>query len=140
MNRLQIVAIYRDWSKARAQESSYPKSQAHVFEVPLWSVHRATKFLEERVRLHLLAEEGSFGECSSEERWERQTKYALMRRGRKSAIKLFETGEEARAAVTQADQYVDVRPGASVRCESYCPVSAFCQQRMSNNRDKQLAN
>lgn len=140
VSRLQIVAIYRDWSKARAQDSSYPNSQANVFEVPLWSVHQATKFLEERVRLHRLAEEGSFVECSSEERWERRTKYALMRRGRKSAIKLFETDEEARAAVTRADQYVDVRPGASVRCESYCPVSAFCQQRMSNNRDKQLAN
>lgn len=129
VKRLEIVAIYRDWSRMRAQDSSYPQSQVCVFEVPLWTAEDAAKFLEERVRLHKQAEEGLFTECTAEERWERQTKYALMRRGRKSALKLFETHEEARAAISQSDHYVETRPGANIRCESYCAVSAFCQQR-----------
>lgn len=129
VNRLEIVAIYRDWSKMRAQDSSYPQSQVSVFEVPLWPQDEAAKFLEERVRLHRQAEEGVAIECSAEERWERRTKYALMKRGRKSAIRLFDTQEEAMAAVSQSDHYVETRPGASIRCESYCAVSAFCQQR-----------
>lgn len=129
VNRLEIVAIYRDWSKMRAQDSSYPQSQVSVFEVPLWSADAAAQFLEERVRLHKRAEGGEFIECSAEERWERRTRYALMKRGRKSAIKLFDAQEEAAAAVSQSDHYVEVRPGASTRCESYCSVSAFCQQR-----------
>lgn len=129
VNRLEIVAIYRDWSKMRAQDSSYPRSQVSVFDVPLWSEADAAKFLEERVRLHKQAEEGSFIECTAEERWERRTKYALMKRGRKSALKLFDTHEEAEAAVSQSDQYVEMRPGASTRCEFYCAVSAFCPQR-----------
>jgi hypothetical protein len=129
VNRLEIVAIYRDWSKMRAQDSSYPQSQVSVFDVPLWPQDEAAGFLEERVRLHKQAEGGVFIACTAEERWERRTKYALMRRGRKSALKLFDTHEEATAAVSQPDQYVEMRPGASTRCESYCAVSAFCQQR-----------
>lgn len=129
VNRLEIVAIYRDWSKMRALDSSYPKSQVSVFEVPLWPRQEATNFLEERVRLHKQAEEGESIECSAEERWERRTKYAMMKRGRKSAIKLFDTHEEAVAAIHQSDHYVEIRPGASTRCESYCAVSAFCSQR-----------
>jgi hypothetical protein len=129
IRRLEIIAIYRDWSKMRAQDSSYPKSQVSVFEVPLWPAEEAAKFLAARVRLHRRAEEGLFIECTPEERWERRTKYALMKRGRKSAVKLFDTHEEATAAVSQSDQYIDTRPGASIRCESYCAVSAFCQQR-----------
>lgn len=129
VDRLQIVAIYRDWSKTRAQDSSYPKSQVSVFEVPLWPAEEAAKFLEERVHLHRLAEDGQFIECTAEERWERRTKYALMKRGRKSAIKLFDTHDEAVAATSQSDHYVETRPGSSIRCESYCAVSAFCRQR-----------
>lgn len=135
MNRLEIVAFYRDWAKSRAHDASYPGSQAQVFEVPLWTQDEASRFLEEGVRLHRLAEDGSYPECSMEEKWERQTKYVLMRRGRRSAITLFDTCEEAEAAVSKADQYVEVRHGASVRCESYCPVSAFCQQYASVKGD-----
>src|SRR5919202_467443 len=60
VNRLELVAIYRDWSKMRAQDSSYPQSQVCVFEVPLWTKEEAASFLEERVRLHVLAKEGQF--------------------------------------------------------------------------------
>jgi hypothetical protein len=129
VNRIQIVAIYRDWSKSRAQDSSYPKSQVSVLEVPLWQQAESARFLEERVRLHRRAEEGEFIECTAEERWERRTRYALMRRGRKSAIRLFDTQEEAATAISQSDQFLEVRPGSSLRCESYCAVSAFCRQR-----------
>lgn len=129
VKRLELVAIYRDWSKMRAQDSSYPQSQVCVFEVPLWPESEAARFLEERVRLHKEAEEGNFIECTAEERWERPTKYALMRRGRKSALKLYDSYEEAQAAVVQSDQYVVTRPGSSIRCDAYCAVSAFCPQR-----------
>ena len=129
VKRLQIVAIYRDWSKSRAQDSGYPKSQVSVFEVPLWSGEEAARFLEERVRLHKLAEAGELIDCTAEERWERPTKYALMKRGRKSAIKLFDSQEEATSAISQSGHYVETRTGTSIRCDSYCAVSAFCRQR-----------
>lgn len=129
VTRLELVAIYRDWSKARAADPSYPQAQARVLEVPLWEPGEAARFLAERVRLHRLAEEGDYGPCTPEERWERPTRYALKKPGRKSAVKLFDTREEAEAwASAQPGHFVEERPGSSVRCESYCAVSAFCRQ------------
>jgi hypothetical protein len=128
VRRLEIVAIYRDWSKNRAFEYSYPNSQVQIFEIDLWTSEQASEFMAEHVRLHLAAQAGEVVECSAEERWERPTKYALMKRGNKKAVKLYATNEEATAAVKQPDHYVELRPGANVRCESYCSVSAFCPQ------------
>jgi hypothetical protein len=128
VQRLELVAVYRDWSKNRAWEHSYPSSQVQIFDIPLWPAEQASDFLVERVRLHLAAQAGQTIECTAEDRWERPTKYALMKRGNKKAIKLYDTNEEAAAAVKQPDHYVEQRPGANVRCESYCAVSAFCTQ------------
>jgi len=128
VRRLEIVAIYRDWSRARSADPGYPQAQARVLDVPLWGASEAAGYLAERVRLHRAAEEGAYGVCTPEERWERPTKYALRKQGRKSAVKLFDTREEADSAVTQSDHFVEERPGSSVRCESYCAVAAFCHQ------------
>jgi hypothetical protein len=66
--------------------------------------------------------------CTPEERWERPTRYALMKKGRKRAIKLYDTEEDANGAVKEKDHYVEYRKGESVRCENYCPVKEFCNQ------------
>jgi hypothetical protein len=125
---LQIVAIYRDWSKNKANDYNYPQSQVQIFSVPLWQQELAASFLEERVRFHVAAQNGESSECSPEERWERPHKYALMKEGRKSAVKLYDNKQEALAAISGKDHYVQMRLGAQVRCESYCAVSAFCPQ------------
>lgn len=132
---LQIVAIYRDWSKNKAHDHGYPKSQVQIFSVPLWPSERTTAFMTERVRIHLAAQGGEVAECSAEERWARPTKYALMREGRKSALKLFDTPPTIEAA--QPHLYIEERPGASVRCESYCAVARFCPQFARLKGDQQ---
>jgi hypothetical protein len=99
-----------------------------IFDVPLWPSERATAFLTDRVRLHIHGSETGVVECSDEERWARSTKYALMKEGRKSALKLYDNMSEAMAAQNSKDTYVEERPGLQVRCESYCAVSSFCPQ------------
>jgi hypothetical protein len=125
---LQIVAIYRDWSKSKAFDSNYPSTQAQTFVVPLWSHDTAEDFLLERVRLHKKAEAGEALPCTPEERWERPTRFAVMKQGQKRAVRVFDTREEAENNVTKAGLYVEERPGTSVRCESYCRVASFCPQ------------
>lgn len=126
---LKVVCVYRDWSKQRAAGANYPKAQVEVHDVPLWDSGRATDFLRERIRLHLAAEAGDVPECTAEERWARPTRFALMKRGRKTAVKVFDEEGAARDAATAPEHYVEVRPGASVRCASYCRVAPFCAQR-----------
>jgi hypothetical protein len=123
---LQIVALYRDWSKTRSFEHGYPPAQVAIFDVPLWTPEACAQFLAGRVSVHTAAE---VAECTPEERWERPTKYAVMKHGQKRALKLYDRSQDAEHhAGAGAGLYVETRPGMSVRCESYCRVAAFCPQ------------
>jgi hypothetical protein len=127
---LQIVAIGRDWSKSKAKyDPTYPQQQVKVFEVPLWPQEQASRFIWERVVLHQWAAKGKWDECTPEERWVKDTKWAVMKKGVKKAIRLY--SEEAPAmmhADTDPMYFVQYRQGESVRCESYCSCSIICPQ------------
>lgn len=135
--KMELIAILRDWSKLGAKRSAdYPQTQALVLPVPLWSEEKASAFIRERVILHQQARI-SLPECSSEERWEKPAVYAVMRPGRKSALKLYDTEQEADDhASKERGLYVIHRPGESTRCLSYCPVSSFCEQFKKMNSEE----
>lgn len=144
VNQLQIVAIGRDWSKAKARfDSSYPQQQVKVMAVPLWTPEVTQAFIEERIKLHQEAEKGVWPECSAEERWARPDQWAVHKKGQKKAVKLYESQHAAEWAVAK-DQYVVKREGESVRCASYCSVAQFCRQRYNmlnaktENKDQNL--
>lgn len=136
VEKLQIVAILRDWSKGKARQGgNYPPVQVRVIDVPVWPMARTEDYVRERVRLHQLAETcaetgRALPECTSEERWERPTKYAVRKPGRKSAVRLYDDQAAAwRHASEVPNGYVETRAGASIRCADYCPVAEFCAQR-----------
>lgn len=131
VDQLQVVAIGRDWSKNKAKyDPSYPQEQVKVMSVPLWTQLEACEFMEERVILHQQAANGEWPECTPEERWVKDTKFAVMKTGAKKAVRLYDNNA---AALTHANSdsmlYVQHRPGASIRCESYCSVANVCPQR-----------
>jgi len=129
VEKLQVIAILRDWSKMEAdRDPTYPQAQIVNIPIPLWQPEKAYAFLRERVILHLQARQ-RIPECTPEERWARPTQWAVMKKGMKRALKLYNTEQEARMHVG-FDRNLSVvrRPGMSVRCKSYCPVSKFCEQ------------
>ncbi len=130
ISALQIVGVYRDWSKLKARYSSdYPKVQVETFNAPIWGTAEVKDFLEERVRLHQKAEQGEWPDCTPEERWAKPTIFAVMKQGRKRAVKLYESKELAdRHASNAPAHFVVKRPSQSTRCESYCSVSSVCSQ------------
>jgi hypothetical protein len=137
VSHLQIVAIGRDWSKNKAKfDLTYPQQQVKVLSVPLWTPEQATEFIEERVRLHQAAQNGTWSDCTPEERWARPTQWALMKKTQKKAIKLFDKKADAYERLTEmikgAYEVVE-RPGESVRCESYCSVANVCPQKAKMN-------
>lgn len=131
--KLQVIAILRDWSKLEAERNpEYPQAQVIHLDIPLWEPERAEKFMRERVILHQQARI-SLPECTPEDRWARPDVWAVMKAGRKSAVKLHSSEAEAKAhAGFDRTLSVVLRPGASVRCQSYCPVSKFCTQYQSS--------
>lgn len=135
----RIVAILRDWSKSKAkQDASYPQEPIQISDVPLMSNDETLAYMSERVALHEAAEklaDDNLPICTPEERWERPAKFAVMKKGRKSAIKLYDSKFEAEVALEDG-QYIEHRPGECVRCNEYCEVNAFCAFYCTNKACK----
>ena len=136
IHSLRIIAILRDWSKlAMMKSSDYPRHQVVELEIPLWSKEDQGLYVEERVRLHQYAQyEKIYSPCTPEERWQKSDVWAVMKEGRKSAVKLFDNAEDAEAMAIDKGKGHSVvhRPGESVRCENYCSVKPFCKQYKEN--------
>lgn len=109
--------------------TDYPDQPVVTIEVPLWSEEKCEEYIDERIRLHQAARD-RLPDCTAEERWQTANVYALMKEGRKTAVKLYDSRTEADEALKSAGDkhYLDLRPGKNIRCESYCPVSQFCSQ------------
>lgn len=156
INKLRAAFIYRDWqkSKARLGDGDYPPKQVMVVDIPMWPAEIPGEFLRDRVRAHQRAQQELLPLCTDEERWAKPTTYALKKEGRKSAIRVLPSLDEAgRWAILNgfgrplyapdADGMhdpeppavqlakgisIEVRPGENTRCESYCPALEVCVQ------------
>jgi hypothetical protein len=136
VEKLQVVNLIRDWSKHQIKKSSnYPQCQVSVQDVPMWPVEQAKEYVYHRVKMHQRAVEtpsNELPECTPEERWERPTKYAVMKKGRKSALRVLDSHEDAEKYIEDnsldKNHSIDIREGESVRCESYCNVNFACNQ------------
>lgn len=129
VNRLQINAILRDWQKSKSlKEQDYPKIPFMQIDIPLWDTKKTEDYITDRIALH---QQVPPPECTPEEKWEKPTGYAIMKQGRQSAVKLYDSKLEAELALDTIVKdrdlyYLQERPGACVRCESYCNVNKFC--------------
>lgn len=145
---LKIVAILRDWLRKQAElKPDYPQSQVAVVDIPVWTFEEQEAFVRGRVISHQAAQKAvDNGEplvyCTDEERWVRGETWALMKEGRKSAVKLYDNKEDAHAAAKELGEcrglstghYVEHRPGSPIRCAgNYCLVAGFCRQWQSES-------
>lgn len=140
IQKLQIVAILRDWQASKAaQDDRYPQSQIVVIPIPMADPRNVETYILNRCKLHQDAKDQPIDdlilECTKEERWEDETKYAAMKIGGKRATKVFDTRAEYDQWLTQqkdADKFEAVeRPGFARRCmgmagKVYCPARNFC--------------
>jgi hypothetical protein len=131
-NAIAIIAILRDWSKREAdRRSDYPQAQAIRLEVPVWPFEATEAFVRSRLNLHSLDYLG----CTDDDIWAKPSKWAVMKKGRQSAVKLFDTEDQAADFLPSVPGgYLEYRPGQATRCESYCPVSQFCEQWANDPR------
>lgn len=127
IDRLEIVAIFRDWRKAEAERNpDYPQAPIQTIHIPIWGDDALEQYLDERVAMHQAASRGETVWCSDEERWKDADKWAIIRPGGSRALKVLDAAPTA-DDVPQG-YVVQVRPGAYKRCQLYCDVSAWCPQ------------
>ncbi|MDD5833777.1 MAG: DUF2188 domain-containing protein, partial [Treponema berlinense] len=66
--------------------------------------------------------------CTAEERWADPETYAVMKNGRKSAVRVFTTLIDAENCAGELgnSHYVETRPAVSRKCGKYCLCKDFC--------------
>lgn len=132
IKKLSIICMYRDWSASKAI-SDYPELPVPMKQIyfPVWSDDYTKDFIASRLTNHLIAremEEDVIPPCTPEERWAKKTTWAIMKEGRKSAVRVHDTEEQAKIHLGLAGEghRIDTRLGKDTRCESYCNVNQWC--------------
>jgi hypothetical protein len=104
--------------------------------IQLEDIVNITAWLFERVNLiHEFSNpaytDDTLPECTDEELWRKGDKYAVMKPGRKTALKVFDELAMAKEYITTNnlnDCTVEHRKGAVARCNPYCLVRKWCNQ------------
>lgn len=137
VNALKVVAIYRDWSaKKQMGDDRYPPRNVQEVVLELWSMEKQKEFIDRKITELMVAENDTdedLKECTDEQMWAKTDTYAVMKDGRKSAVKVCVSNEQALGVIASITKEKDkhtivMRPGERTRCESYCPVKNFCSQ------------
>ena len=145
VSSINICAFIRDWSRREASfKPEYPQASAQMVPIALLSTIEVEAYIKERIELHRLAKvSADFDEelplCSEDERWVRETKFAVLKEGGKRAISggIFDTEAEAQALVAATPKtFIQVRKGEAIRCvNNFCGVSKWCSQFQKEQAD-----
>jgi hypothetical protein len=135
VSSIQICAMIRDWSRRDAAfKPDYPPAPIQVLELNLWPLERTEAYIMERLQMHRLAKVAddwgdALPECTDDERWMRTTQYAVKREGRKTAIRVLDSEEEAKELAEKEKGFVEIRKGEAIRCaNNFCGVNQWCSQ------------
>ena len=143
VSSINICAFIRDWSRREAANNpNYPQASAQVLPIALMDSSEVEAYIRQRIDLHRQAKvdadwDHELINCTDEERWMRETKFAVKKEGRKSAVRVLDTQEEAMAVLAEmpekdiasAKVFIEIRKGESVRCTgNFCGVAKWCSQ------------
>jgi hypothetical protein len=139
VKKLQIIGLIRDWQIRDAKQNpDYPQAQVVTQDIPMWDSAKVESFIHLRIALHLAAEK-ELPECSEQDRWAKPSIYAVVK-GKRAINGGLQFSEEAAQALCAKNpgSRVEFRRGESVRCNSYCAVSQFCEQFKRENQTEEV--
>jgi len=133
VEKAEIIALMKDHSKAQAKrKADYPKQPARKITFTF----SGQDFKEIENWLHLRFEQISKAEklpddklplCTPEERFNSGDKFAVMRKGRKTALRVLDSYEKAEEWMEyNGGDYIEVRKGEDKKCQDYCSACEFC--------------
>ncbi len=138
---IKIVALFRDWNKfGFTKNQNYPDRQVKEINVKLYPREEVFKYIVHRMDIHTKAENGDVPECNGEEKWSSADMFAVKQGTVKRAVRVFDSKVAADTFIIENKNsyeipggkgklWIEARIGGSRRCEEYCPVSQFCEQR-----------
>lgn len=134
--------ILRDWQKSKAKfDKEYPQSQVQkvTFRFTKKDFDWIEKWLLDKFEKIKAAEQLSDEElplCSDKDRWKNEDVYAVMKKGRKSALRLLNNEQEAQDYMkANGGDYIELRKGSDRKCEEYCSCCEFCPYWQKNYKN-----
>lgn len=141
--RVKFYAILKDWSKTDStRKADYPKQPVAqiVFDVTEVGLQEIEKMLLEKIEEIRNCEELPDEElpmCSDADRWYTGDKFAVMKNGRKTALRVCDTELEAREwRENNGGDYIEKRVGVDRKCQDYCTCCKFCDYWKLNYEKK----
>ena len=134
VRRCRFIALLKDHSMTKAEtDSSYPQAPVFTYEFELTPEEleqtgaRITEKVKDIEAAELLGDD-DIEPCTPEERWADGDKWAVMKNGRKTAIRVFDTEIDAENCAGELgnSHYVEHRPAVSRKCGKYCLCRDFC--------------
>ena len=135
--KAEIFMVFTDWMPSKAKrDSEYPQARLHVKQIKLWSIEETEEWIEERLRMlreTTAVPQKGMPDCLESELWGDKTTFAVMKKGRKTAVRILNSQMEAETYIERntdynpKELYVEKRPAKVRRC-NYCKVRDFCEQ------------
>jgi len=139
VEKIQVVAIIRDWQKSKSKfDPTYPQSQVVTIDLPLWAEvstddeMNAKDFISMKVReieKRIDLADDEIEPCLPESRWKRPDVYKCIKGTNKKSSRNLPTEKEAQEWIDKQDKgtfKIEFVKGADLKCAEYCSVNCFC--------------
>lgn len=141
VHKCRFIACLKDHSMTKAEtDRTYPQAPVFIyeFEVTPEELAQTGERITAKVKAIEAAEkqgDDDIEPCTPEERWADGDKWAVMKNGRKTAIRVFDTEIDAENCAGELgnSHYVEHRPAVSRKCGKYCLCKDFCNFYKSQN-------
>jgi hypothetical protein len=150
VDKIEILAIFRDWGKMKyimspnKKADKYPNSVFKIIPLRVWSPEECDEYIRERVKLHYEASQtNKLPLCTFTERWAKPDAFAVMSETRKHAAKICYSKTAAEEYVKDnkaklTNPYIEFRIDVGFKCKFYCSVAHLCEQK--KKREEYVAN
>lgn len=136
--KVVFYAILKDWSKQKAaHDHEYPKNPVVrvEFEVNDSEIEEIDKYIRDKVdllRMYENAPDDKLPLCSLEDRWNDGDKYAVMKKGRKTALRVLDSYAEAESwKANNGGDFIETRYGVDKKCIDYCLCCTKCDHYLN---------
>ena len=149
VRHIRFIALLKDHSKTEAKRrADYPQSPVYIYEFDvnpdeLTGIEALIKAKVLEVSCNADKKDDEIAGCTPSERWSTDPKFAVMKEGRKTAVKVCDTEEEALNFIEELEKdkdkhFVEERKGVDKKCEDYCPCAAFCSYYKAMHQESEV--
>lgn len=138
VDKLKFHALLKDWSArekrlANLKGNFYPEAQVYTWEYKVTTndLIEIEEFIKAKFDNLILAEnldDDDLPDCGKVDTWYTGDKYAVMKKGNKKALRVFDSMEEAQDYLAnKGGDYIEERKGEYRKCQDYCDMCNFCK-------------